>query len=434
MVRCIVALMLCVLSVNMTDAAARHIIVADSASREPLPGASVYDRRDRVIAVSDNRGRLPEIASASFPVTVRYIGFKDKKVSRADADTVFLQEFYSELPEVIVDSRGHRFLHILAFVREFSSLSTYTDTVFLFREKMVDFMIKTDKRTKFSGWVIPRTLTSKSYYRFTDAYGLDSVSDSYLNHFSWSDWVGLPPNSLVPTALIAAENATDTIRGKYSPAEIWTRNGDNLNIKVNVLADTIRRSWVPNLDLFFKKYVDFEQLNTDFDYYLSGDTLSVLGLDRYSYQIESRGRARDMFRFNRLNEPCFVSTSADVYFLDKEFITHKEAKKWESSKFDINEVGIYEPMDSPNLPHEVITLIDRVNSIDTDQIRLDYVPDHRYISKYSGRNNFKIGNRALFILKQMTGISYVKAHRSIKNNWKSFLNDRKMKNREPLEE
>ncbi|MDE6049986.1 MAG: hypothetical protein K2G09_09895, partial [Paramuribaculum sp.] len=146
------------------------------------------------------------------------------------------------------------------------------------------------------------------------------------------------------------------------------------------------------------------------------------------------GRARDMFRFNRLNEPCFVSTSADVYFLDKEFITHKEAKKWESSKFDINEVGIYEPMDSPNLPHEVITLIDRVNSIDTDQIRLDYVPDHRYISKYSGRNNFKIGNRALFILKQMTGISYVKAHRSIKNNWKSFLNDRKMKNREPLEE
>ncbi|MDE6049183.1 MAG: carboxypeptidase-like regulatory domain-containing protein, partial [Paramuribaculum sp.] len=323
MVRCIVALMLCVLSVNMTDAAARHIIVADSASREPLPGASVYDRRDRVIAVSDNRGRLPEIASASFPVTVRYIGFKDKKVSRADADTVFLQEFYSELPEVIVDSRGHRFLHILAFVREFSSLSTYTDTVFLFREKMVDFMIKTDKRTKFSGWVIPRTLTSKSYYRFTDAYGLDSVSDSYLNHFSWSDWVGLPPNSLVPTALIAAENATDTIRGKYSPAEIWTRNGDNLNIKVNVLADTIRRSWVPNLDLFFKKYVDFEQLNTDFDYYLSGDTLSVLGLDRYSYQIESRGRARDMFRFNRLNEPCFVSTSADVYILDKEFITHK---------------------------------------------------------------------------------------------------------------
>ena len=32
-----------------------------------------------------------------------------------------------------------------------------------------------------------------------------------------------------------------------------------------------------------------------------------------------------MFRFNKLNEPFFVSTQADVYILDKEFITIKEA-------------------------------------------------------------------------------------------------------------
>ena len=179
--------------------------------------------------------------------------------------------------------------------------------------------------------------------------------------------------------------------------------------------------------------MDFEQLRINFDYNNAGDSLRILDLGKYSYQIESRGRARDMFRFNRLNEPCFVSTFADVYILDREFITLKEAKKWESSKFDISEVGIYEPMNSPDLPSEIITLIDRVNSINTDKVRLDYIPDHRYISKYSGRNNFKIGNRALILLKQMTGISSVKAHRSMKNNWKSFLNEQKSKNRGNLE-
>ncbi|MBD5173276.1 MAG: carboxypeptidase-like regulatory domain-containing protein [Bacteroidales bacterium] len=429
----IIAILLTVISVNMAEAGGPRIVVADSLSHVPLPGASIYDKNDKAIAVSNNKGQLPLISSASYPITVRYLGFKDKILNSEVSDTIFLQEFYSELPEVTVSSRGHRLMHILAFVREYSSLSTYTDTVFLFREKMVDFMIKTNKGTKFREWVIPRTLTSRSYYRFTNAHGLDSVSDSYVNHFSWSDWVGLPPNSLVPEKLRSGKNTTDTIRGKYSPTEIWNKDGDNLNVIVNVLADTAKRVWVPNLAVFFKKYVDFEQLRINFDYNNAGDSLRILDLGKYSYQIESRGRARDMFRFNRLNEPCFVSTFADVYILDREFITLKEAKKWESSKFDISEVGIYEPMNSPDLPSEIITLIDRVNSINTDKVRLDYIPDHRYISKYSGRNNFKIGNRALILLKQMTGISSVKAHRSMKNSWKSFLNEQKSKNRGNLE-
>lgn len=60
-----------------------------------------------------------------------------------------LSENVSELPEVIVESRRHLVLHILAYVRECSSLTTYDDTVFLFREKMVDYMLPSDKKVKF---------------------------------------------------------------------------------------------------------------------------------------------------------------------------------------------------------------------------------------------------------------------------------------------
>ena len=53
-----------------------------------------------------------------------------------------------------------------------------------------------------------------------------------------------------------------------------------------------------------------------------------------------------MFRFNKINEPFFVSTNAEVYILDKEYITVKEAKKWDNRDFDVDEIGIYEPLDA----------------------------------------------------------------------------------------
>lgn len=34
-----------------------------------------------------------------------------------------------------------------------------------------------------------------------------------------------------------------------------------------------------------------------------------------------------MFRFNRNDEPFFVNTFAEVYILDKEYITVKEARR-----------------------------------------------------------------------------------------------------------
>ena len=70
----------------------------------------------------------------------------------------------TELPEVLVESRHRNMLHVLAYVREYSTLTTYRDTVFLFREKMVDFMLPANKKTGYRGWRIPRVIRSESYY------------------------------------------------------------------------------------------------------------------------------------------------------------------------------------------------------------------------------------------------------------------------------
>lgn len=434
--RYVVIIVMVLLSFSEMTGQTHTAVVADAVTGMPLANASVFDRHGKAIGISNNRGRLPLIGKESYPVTVRYLGYEETSVSEAHGDTIFMQENIPELPEVTVETRQHRVLHMLAYVREYSTLSTYTDTVSLFREKMVDYMLTTDGHTKFKGWSTPRILTCKSYYRFTNAQGLDSVSDVSNQHFTWSDWIGVVPVSKMPSALRGLECGTDTLHGRYSPSEIWTKRDDKVIVDVNVMVDTAGRRWVPGLSAFFRKNVDFENLRIRFNYgNVAGDTVCPIDLTGYAFTIESNGRGYEMFRFNRVDEPVFVSTYAEVYMLDKEYITVKEAKKWEKLKIDTSAIGIYEPEDAPPLQPSVLALIDRVNSVDREQIRLDVVPDHRMIGRTKVNRNFTFGNRALGMLKTLTGISRYKFNKNFNNRWRKFRKDQVEKNNsKPLKE
>lgn len=402
---------------------ARGAVVADSVSRKPLSGAAVSDCNGNVIGICNSRGRLPYIPAGCYPVTVRYMGFQEKTVTAEGPDTLFLRENFMELPEVVVESPRHKVMHILAYVREYSTLSTYTDTVSLFREKMVDYMLTPGRKMRFKGWSNPRILKCRSYYRFTDAHGLDSVSDVCSHHFSWSDWVGVVPAAEIPGALRIVDCGTDTLRGKYGPAVTWYKDNDRVMVDVDVLADTASRKWVPGLSAFFRKELDFENFRVRFDYdNVAGDTVSPLDLGGYSFNIESRGRGRGMFMFNRVNEPFFVSTYAEVYMLDKEYITVAEAKKWERYRFDNDEIDIYEPANAPELQPAVLALVDRVNAVDNDKVRQGLVPDRRLVGRQVVRQHF--GQRVLQLFKDVTGISSYRSKKNWNNKWREFRKKR----------
>ena len=310
----------------------------------------------------------------------------------------------SELPEVIVESRQYPLLHLLAYVREYSTLSTYSDTIFLFREKMVDYMIPRDSKVNFKGWKTPRILSSKSYYRFTNQAGLDSVSDECMYHFSWSDWIGLPPRVPMPLALTANETYTDTLHGRYSPVEIWNRVDDNVDISVNLLADTIGQKWLPSMSGFLKKGVDYDKFKVCYNYRnIIGKDVSIRDLDSYSYSIESTGRGHNMFRFNRKDEPYYVSTDAEIYFIDKEYITLREAKKWDNRNFDFDEIGIFRPSEAPPLSAEVTDLLARIDNLDKNEIRLKVKPDKR-LGYAKGNPSMSMGQKALSFIKKILKI------------------------------
>ena len=310
----------------------------------------------------------------------------------------------SELPEVIVESRKYPLLHLLAYVREYSTLTTYRDTIFLFREKMVDYMIPQNNEVKFKGWKTPRILASNSYYRFTNQEGLDSVSDECMYHFSWSDWIGLPPRVSMPLTLTNNVGNTDTLQGRYSPVEIWNRFDDDVDISVNLLADTIGWRWLPSMVGFLKKGVDYDKFKVNYNYKnVIGESLFINDLESYSYSIESTGRGHNMFRFNRKDEPFYVSTDAEIYFIDKEYLTLKEAKKWDNSKFDFNEIGIIVSSEAPPLSADVMDIIARVDKIDKNEIRLSLKTDK--LIRYSKNTpSLSMGQKALNFIKKILKI------------------------------
>lgn len=394
----------------------QRVVVADLATHTTLPGAAIFDSNGKFMCTSNANGAF---RVNDFPITIRYIGYDEKTVAEY-ADTVFLRESNIVLPSVTVETKKQIVLHMTAYVREYSTLSTYADTVFLFREKLVDFMLP-NPGTKFDGWSLPRVLKSQSYYRFTNSSGLDSVSNRYNNHFTWSDWMGIAPEQKLPPRLATA--ASDTLRGKYSPAEIWQKNDGKLTVNVDVLADTTGKKWVPNLSYLLSNHsVDFEQFKLKIDYSVEPTPLGLMG---YSFSIESRGRARDMFKFNRSEEPFFVSSYAEVYVLDREFITVKEAKK--RGKIDLSELSIIRSPNAPDLSSDVLGLMARVDGIDHSEARMATVT--------IDTNNFNpqgpppnMAERAWSMIKGMLGISRHKANRRQKKQWNEFRDAQRQRN------
>lgn len=422
------------LVLSALNIAGKNAVVADSLSHMPLPNASVFDRYGKTIGICNASGEIPTARPADYPITIRHIGFAEKKVPKHSVDTIFLQENTIELPEVIVESGQHKVIHMLAYVREYSTLSTYTDTVFMFREKMVDYMLPPATKSKIKGWRKPRILSAKSYYRFTDGEGLDSVSDRCGHHFSWTDWIGIMPEIQMPEKLHHTEIAADTLHGKYTPAEIWLKKLSKVNVDINVIADKGARKWVPGLSSFFMGDIDFERFNIRANYTnIAGNSVSPADLTSYSFNIESNGRGRGMFMFNQSDQPLFVTTYAEIYLIEKEYITPSEAKKWERFCPRPDEIEIYEPSEAPPLDSSTLLLIDRVHSIDRDNIRLAVAPDHRL-----GREKIKLntGQQILKRLKGIFGIDHINAKRKWKHQWTDFRKDRMRHNNsnQPQEE
>lgn len=364
-------------------------VVADRESRSPLPHAVVINAKGSVVAVSGEDGSVDCDESVSLPLTVKLLGFKEVTVDALPADTLFLDDAPMRLPEVSITPSKRNMLHIMAYVREYSTLASYSDTITMFREKMVDFMVPCGSRPKFKGWLKPRILNSKSYYRFSDYMGLDSVSDRCDHYFSWSDHIGVVAQATLPKRFRQPSVMADTLKGKYVDAEIWSRGNDRISVQIDGLASEDSRKWYPGLDAYFSdRVIDFEKFNLNYIFVDNqSNHLTPADIIGYSYNINSRYRGRNMFMFGRHDEPFFVTTYTEVYLVDRGYLSEREARQWLGRRFYEGDFEIVRPATAPALGSATLSLIERVEAIDHTAARLSIVPDRRLVNEklYHGR-------------------------------------------------
>lgn len=287
---------------------------------------------------------------------------------------VAARDRHSELPEVVVYPQDRPVLHMLGYVREYSTLSTYSDTVFLYREKAVDFMLPSSRAAKsFTGWTAPRVLASRSCYRFTDIHGLDSVSDSFGAHFSWSDWIELPAPARLPAILAGPCRGSSA-----TPSLAWRRDSCDVSVRADALAETLGRSWAPSLTAACAGWVDFGRISVECRFTdVDGETVEPSQLASYTLHVESEGRGRDLSRMFRGLGQVRVETRAELYITDRRHIPLKEARRLGKHPPRLADSDIAAPDGTPPPGAGIDALVARVSGIDRDLIRRELVPDSR---------------------------------------------------------
>lgn len=377
----ILKISLCLLIASLPGVMANCAVVVDSILGLPLPKASIFDKKGNLVGICSDDGVVPDIPLSHYPITITCLGYEDAVAVRPSDRKIALKEAAYDLPEVVVKSGKREVLHLLGYVREYSTLTTYTDTVFLFREKAIDFMVPSKSVKKYHGWTMPRVLASKSYYHFSNYEGLDSVSDFFNQHFSWSDWVGIVSAVNLPPKLLRNNMATDTVFGRYGAVSIWKRNNSDISLDVDALADTVNHKWTSKLSSFLSDKVQFNKFNLKYTF--SDVEESAILADNFSMMsvsIESTGKGRNLLRLFNSYDKVDVNTYAEIYITDKKYISKSEARKWENNPADMDKIELRPPTYVSALQPSVQTIVDRVNTIDHTQLRIDKEPDRRYIS------------------------------------------------------
>lgn len=315
------------------------------------------------------------------------------------------------LPELKVTSSQKKVLHILGLVREESTLTSFSDTVFLYREKVVDFVVP-NIGGKYTGWLNPRVIASKSYYRFTADDGTDSVSDNYVRHFSWSDLVGIVREDSLPKGFLRHGTATDTVMGRYNAARVLNKDSADVTLSFDVLTDLSARRKFPLISRYVDDdNLDFRHLNVRYQYEgvtterLIPENLTVMRID-----IESKGRGGDEMPVYKTKNTGYVDTHAIMYVIGREYITTKEAEKWRKNTLNWDDLSEYLNQAIPQRDPAINKLIARVENTNRTKIRVELEPDRRLASRHilSGKNNFTILNRLKFMLRQLIPIPYKK--------------------------
>ena len=342
-----------------------HAVKVSDPTGDPLARASVFAANGSIAGVCGDDGSIPDFPASLYPLTIRYVGFEPAVISTPSTTDVTMRPVSYDLPELVIDNKSRNVLHLIGYMREYSTMATTRDTSLLYSEKVVDFMIPREKVKKLKGWTSPRVLARRDYALFTNSEGLDSVSNEIDDSFTWSQLVNIVRERIaVPDSLLAGSVRAVTVPGKYSPQMQWRRVGDDYTLDIDMLADKKDHVWSPNFLKFFGLTTDFAELGTTYLFNdISGDGISAENVSRSTFGIKALCRGKMLKWASRTKEPFKLDSYYEFYVTERQYLTPEEAREWQDNPPRPSSLEIRAPEGVMPLDAATMRLVERVEAL-----------------------------------------------------------------------
>lgn len=345
------------------DANAFRLVDADT--KAPLPLASITDRSGNVVGMTDKSGVIPDLQKDRYPITFNYMGYASLQILKpAEDDVNMIQQDY-ELPEIVVIPGSRPLLHLTGYMREITSVLSSSDSVTIFKESVVDFLVPVEK-TKVKGWNKARELASKTYVRMSNASGLDSISTNHEYEFMlWGNRKSLiPSGAKIPAKIKGTDVACDTIMGKYYPKIIWWKNGDITRWYGDALANEKNHVTTPWALKLFGLTTDVSEISENYVFDTpDGNVIRPTDLRQVSVTINMLAKGKLFKMALDSSSPINVRTYMELYLTDREFLSEEEGKKLKKEVPVIKPSDILAPANANPLHQAIIRTVERVNSL-----------------------------------------------------------------------
>lgn len=350
--------------------------IIDSKSHTVPSMASVFDKNGKLVGMTDNNGNTPQLSISNYPLTVRYIGFAPITIQKPTDEVLTLDEIKYELPELTVGGETRKILHLVGYMREYSTQTTSKDTVALYADLIVDFMTPMSKRNsssnnesskkkesweKFKGWLNPRILGEMRYYHFTNDVGLDSVSSKSDSMLPFSNFISIFNRMSVPTSFQKEGVTTDTVKGERYISSTWRKIGNNIVADFDALSSCKDHKYTPNALKLFELTTDFTKLNYS---YLFSDVVKgyvfTEDISRMSCNMEMTGRGKLFKLALKAKEPLKMNYYCELFVTEKEYLTEEEAKDLKKNPPKVSAAYIKVPEGIEPISPAIPKLIERV--------------------------------------------------------------------------
>lgn len=339
--------------------------LVDAETKAPLPLASITDRSGNVVGMTDKSGAIPELQKDRYPITFNYMGYASSQIlNPAEEDVKMIPQEY-ELPEIVISPGARPLLHLTGYMREVTSVLSSSDSVTIFKESVVDFLVPVEK-TKVKGWNKARELASRTYVRMSDSSGLDSVSTGHEYEFMlWGNRKTLIPSATkIPAAIKGTDVACDTVMGKYYPKIIWWKNGDVTRRYGDALANEKNHITSPWALKLFGLTTDVTEISENYVFDTpDGDLIRPVDLRQASVTIDMLAKGKLFKKTFDSSSSVNVRTYMELYLTDREFLSEDDGKSLRKEISTIESSDIMAPTNANPLHPAILRTIERVNSL-----------------------------------------------------------------------